>query len=90
MLTTRINENGRIVIPVEVRRDLQLETGDELLIAVQDGRLLLQPRRKALQQARATLRQQLKLKPRESLVDELLTERRQEIRREAKGTKRRP
>jgi AbrB family looped-hinge helix DNA binding protein len=31
----KVQENGRVTIPVDVRRDLELETGDYVVIDVQ-------------------------------------------------------
>jgi AbrB family looped-hinge helix DNA binding protein len=36
---------GRLVIPAEVRRELHLTTGDRLVIAINDGRVVLTPLR---------------------------------------------
>lgn len=38
----RINEQGRIVIPVEMRRELGLQPGDEVAIYVDEDRLIVE------------------------------------------------
>lgn len=43
----RIDHLGRIVVPVELRRQLGISPGDELGISVQDGAIVLHPTRKA-------------------------------------------
>ena len=47
------NANGRAVIPAAVRKALDLRSGDELLMRVEDGELLASTRRQALARARS-------------------------------------
>lgn len=37
----RLSQKGQLVIPQEMRRALGLEAGDELLITLEEGRLIL-------------------------------------------------
>ena len=37
-----LDELGRIVIPVDVRRSVDLEKGDKIGITVEDGKIILQ------------------------------------------------
>jgi len=43
----RIDHLGRIVVPVELRRQLGVRAGDELEIAVEENAIVLRPTRKA-------------------------------------------
>lgn len=45
-ITVRVSSKHQIVIPREARRALSLGAGDELLIEVEEGRLVLYPRPK--------------------------------------------
>ena len=40
-IVRRIDDLGRIVLPVELRRTLELETGDSLEILVEDNTIIL-------------------------------------------------
>jgi len=41
--TTKVSRNGQVVIPKEVRDRLRLTSGDTLLVADVDGRVVLSP-----------------------------------------------
>jgi AbrB family looped-hinge helix DNA binding protein len=75
-LCTRITEGGRIVIPAEFRRELGLQTGDEVMLRLIDGEVRIRTRREAIREAQAIVRKHVK-KGR-SLVEELRRERRAE------------
>lgn len=76
---TRIGEGGRIVIPVEYRRALGLEPGDEVILVLEDGDVRVMTPQRAVQRAQALVRRYI---PEElDLVDELLQERRDEVTR---------
>ena len=64
------------MIPVEIRRALGLETGDELIICVEDGGLLILTRTEAVRRAQAAVRRRVKRG--RSLVEELKADRRAE------------
>jgi AbrB family looped-hinge helix DNA binding protein len=78
---TRINLQGRIVIPAECRAAAGIKPGDELLIeTVGEGELRLRTRRQALKEAQAIVAQYV---PKDrDLVAELIAERRAEAERE--------
>ncbi len=44
--SVRISSKNQIVIPREARKALSLGAGDELLVEIEDGRLVLYPRPK--------------------------------------------
>lgn len=71
--TVVLGQQGRLVIPAEVRAALGLSPGDRLHLHIAGGRLVLQRPRDALSE----LRQLGETVPQtQSLVDELLAERR--------------
>lgn len=83
MQRTRVDRNGRVLIPAPVRRALGLRDGSELLVTLeQDSRVVL------VSPATAWARvQELgnSATPRGSVVEELLHERRSEARGEGTG-----
>jgi AbrB family looped-hinge helix DNA binding protein len=76
----RLAENGRVVIPVEVRRDLGVESGGEIILERQKNGYRLTTRRQRIQEAQRYLRRYIK--PGVSLVDELIAERREAAKHE--------
>jgi len=80
VVSTRLTKGGRIVIPAEFRRELGLETGDEVILRLVDSEVRIRTRREAIKQAQAIVRKHVK-KGR-SLVDELKRERQAEAERE--------
>lgn len=78
--TVKLSREGRVLIPAEVRATLGLSIGTHLSLAVQDGEIRLFDRAQALRRARDIARKYKK--PGESVVDELLRERRAEAGRE--------
>jgi len=77
---TRVSQNGRVVIPVSFRKALGINVGDEVLLRIQDDELRITTQQRRIQ--RAQRRSRRYLKPRASLVDELLAERREAARNE--------
>jgi AbrB family looped-hinge helix DNA binding protein len=77
---TRVDKNGRILIPVSFRRALGLKTGDSVFLRLEKGELQITTLRQRLVKAQRIVRKHI---PRSvSLVDELIAERRAEARRE--------
>ena len=74
-----IGRQGRIVIPAEIRRELALKEGDELIALVEQGELLLLTRDQLWARLRAAF---ANVPAGVSLADELVAERREEARRE--------
>lgn len=73
---THLGEDGRVVIPARVRRELKLKPGDTL-VAESDGQsLLLRSYDQVLQETQEYFRQFVP--PVTSVVDELIAERRDE------------
>lgn len=76
----KITPGGRLVIPARHRKALGLKTGDEVLLRLVDGELRILSQAEAVKRAQAMVKRHVKRG--RSLVDELLTERRVEARRE--------
>lgn len=76
----RLDSAGRVVIPADLRRRWQVDQGDTLLITEDSSGVRLQTQAEALRQAQEYF---CALAPaNESLVDELIAERRKEAARE--------
>lgn len=76
----RVGPQGRIVIPAHIRRSLGIGPGEELLIRVEEGRLVLETRQRVLERVQSWFAQ---VPPEVSLADELIAERREEVSKEA-------
>ena len=77
----RVNENGRVVIPSSFRKALGINIGDEVMLRVQDDELRITTMKRRIERAQCRARKYLRSG--ESLVDQLLAERRQEARKES-------
>ena len=78
--STRINSQGRIVIPAQCRAAAGLKPGDELIVeAVGEGQLRLLTREQALKKAQQIV---ARYGSGRDLVAELIAERREEAARE--------
>ena len=75
-IMTKIGKGGRIVIPAEYRRALELEEGDDVLVALQDGEVRIQAIRGAVQRAQQIVQRYVPMD--RDLVSELIQERRDE------------
>jgi AbrB family looped-hinge helix DNA binding protein len=72
----RIGENGRLVIPAQLRRELGLKNGDEVILRVEDGDLRVSTVRAAFERVRRLVAKHV---PREvDLVEDLIEERKRE------------
>lgn len=70
----RLVSGGRLQVPADIRRELELADGDPVLLRVIDGELHVRPLRTAV--ARVQDRLRTYLREGGSLADELLAERR--------------
>jgi len=77
---TRVNENGRVVIPASFRKALGIDVGDEVVLRIEDNELRILTLKQRIERAQRLVRQHVK--PGTSLVDELIAERRQAAKRE--------
>jgi AbrB family looped-hinge helix DNA binding protein len=80
VVTARLSENGRIVIPAEIRQKLGLSPGDTVLLSVEGYVLKIEPQRARIRRVQESMRQLLP--PDRVLSDELIADRREEARRE--------
>jgi AbrB family looped-hinge helix DNA binding protein len=76
----KLNENGRVVIPAQVRTALGIEAGDELLMRVEDEELRITTLKRRIERAQRHVRKHVKAG--DSLVDELIAMRREAAKRE--------
>jgi AbrB family looped-hinge helix DNA binding protein len=79
-LPVRLGPQGRLVVPVELRRELDLDEGTELAIRSDGRRLILEPRSEVLRRLRRRFAD-----VDVSLADELAADRSQEARRESRA-----
>lgn len=77
---TRVNENGRVVIPASFRKALGINAGDEVVLRIEDDELRITTLKRRLERAQRLVRK--RVKPGISLVDELIAERREAARNE--------
>ena len=75
-ILAKLGEGGRLVIPVEYRRALGVETGDELVLILEDKTMRVLTPREAIKRAQALVRSYVP--EGQSLSDELIAERRKE------------
>ncbi len=82
MVTIRVGPDGRVLVPVELRRQLELEPGTPLVARIEDHRLILERSDALLARAKARF---TGARRDPSPVDELITERRRAAQNEARG-----
>ncbi len=78
----QLGSNGRVVIPSELRRTLGLKSGDTLVARVEEDRLILEKPESVKRRLRVRY---ASVAGGKSLAAELIHERRDEARAEAKG-----
>lgn len=78
----RIDSAGRVVLPKELRDDKHLQSGDELVVSIEDGSIVMRTYEEAMQRLQNMFCDGLD--PKTSLVDELLENRNQEAEIEAR------
>lgn len=79
-IPVRLGPQGRLVVPVELRRELDLEEGAEMAIRSDGRRLILEPRSEVLRRLRRRFVDLRGI----SLADELVAERADEAQRESR------
>ena len=77
---SKINQNGRIVIPAAIRQEMGLKAGESVLMEVEDGVLRIESYRARIRRIQREIAQFAK--PGILASDELIAERREEARRE--------
>ena len=73
---TKLGEGGRLVIPADYRKALGVETGDELVLILEDNSLRVLTPKEGIRRAQALVRSYIPEGRR--LSDELVEERRRE------------
>jgi AbrB family looped-hinge helix DNA binding protein len=73
---TKINKQGRIVIPIKLRQQLNLVAGSKLIARLEGNRIVLEKPEDVFQRLRSTFNSP------DSLVEELIAERRVEANNE--------
>ena len=79
-VTVEMSENGRVVIPVDIRKQLGFVAGQPITLEIEGDALRLMTRRARIRAAQARAAQYLPKGVR--IEDELIAERREEARRE--------
>ena len=79
-IKTQISKSGRIIVPVKLRRALEIQAGDEIVMRLENGSIRLIPLRQAVSLAQKTVRQYAP--DGISLVDALIQARREDAARE--------
>ena len=79
-VTSRINDNGRIVIPAAIRRNMGLNPGDVVVMSLEDGVLRIESQLAKIRRIQAEFKPFAN--PASLASDELIAERREEARRE--------
>ncbi|MBX9879152.1 MAG: AbrB/MazE/SpoVT family DNA-binding domain-containing protein [Candidatus Obscuribacterales bacterium] len=72
----KITENGRLLIPAVLRKELDLRPGDEVLLRIQDDELRIGSLKSALKQSRKLVKKYIKTNV--SLSTSLIRDRRSE------------
>jgi AbrB family looped-hinge helix DNA binding protein len=73
---SKIDKNGRIVLPAKYRKDLGLKPGDDVVIFKENGKLYILSVKQSIKEAQEIVRSFVPQGV--SLVDELIEERRRE------------
>ena len=76
MISMKMSDGGRVVIPSEIRQSMGLKEGDTVLWELRGGEAVLTTRLAQMREAQAMVRQYLPAGV--SLVDELIADRRAE------------
>ncbi|MEF3168220.1 MAG: AbrB/MazE/SpoVT family DNA-binding domain-containing protein [Deltaproteobacteria bacterium] len=82
MIQAKMSEGGRVVVPAEIRKALGIKEGDIVLWELTEGEAKLTTRRQQLHRVRTLIRQYCPKREGQSVVDDLLAERRAEVARE--------
>ena len=80
MMTVRFGPDGRVLVPVELRRALGVTPGEPLVARVRDRQLVIERREDALRRLKGRF---ANVPPGVSLADELIEDRRREAAAEA-------
>ena len=83
-LRINMNKQGRITVPAEFRKKLNLQANSPLVIRVEDNKLIIQDQEQLIEEMMGFFREQNRLhKPKDlTMVDEFIAERRREAQKE--------
>jgi bifunctional DNA-binding transcriptional regulator/antitoxin component of YhaV-PrlF toxin-antitoxin module len=82
-IRTKLGKGGRVIIPTAFRQYLHLETGDDIILHMEDNLLYLTTAEQALQKLQKKVKNYIKTTDQNiSLVDELITMRRNDAKYE--------
>jgi len=79
-VSARLNENGRIVIPVAIRKQMGLKPGDNVRMRLEDGVLKIESQLARIRKIQEEFKKYAK--PGVLMSNELIADRREEARRE--------
>jgi AbrB family looped-hinge helix DNA binding protein len=79
---SKLDPQGRVVIPADIRNELGLEPGKWVGFLVEEGVVQLMTVSQGVRRAQAIAARYVKRKPGQSIVDEFIAERRAEATRE--------
>ncbi|MGO8932498.1 MAG: AbrB/MazE/SpoVT family DNA-binding domain-containing protein [Terracidiphilus sp.] len=79
-VTSRVNDNGRIVIPANIRKSMGLRPGDVVVMSLEDGVLRIESHLSRIRRIQEEFKKFAT--PGTLASDELIAERREEARRE--------
>ena len=74
---TKINENGRLVIPASFRKALDIKSGDEVILRFEENELHISSTKHALKRARQLVKQYIGAET--DLSNSLINDRRKEV-----------
>jgi len=74
-IVAQVSAGGRIVIPADIRRKMDIHSGDQVILSYQDDELHITTRKQRMQQAKAIVKS---FAGNRSLAEQLLEERRAE------------
>lgn len=77
MLSMKMSDGGRVVIPAEIRRSLGLKEGDDVLFELRDGEAIITTRQMRIARAQALFQSWVPREEGHSQVDAFIAERRQ-------------
>ena len=84
--TAVLGESGRIVVPVSIRNEFGLKTGDRLTFIAKDGRIEILSMKMAIEELRASIIAEHGSL--DGILDEFLADRHEEARRELEEAER--
>lgn len=76
----KVNESGRVVIPIQFREAMGIQSGDEIIFSAQGDCVRIETQKQRIRRAQEMIRKYIA--PERSLSDELIAERREEFRKE--------